>query len=172
MGGDARVSASIVIDHFGIDISVDDYLSQRESYLLALFPNAEEIEGAGEFIAAAREAGVPLGLATSSHSHLTELKLKNKPWGSFFDAVICGDHDQLKRGKPAPDIFLLCAEALSITAASSIAFEDSPNGVVSARGAGMNVVAINSPYVNPGDLDDADLLVTNFVELLPLIANW
>ncbi len=172
MGGDSKVSAQIVIDHFQLDLSADDYLSQRETHLLTLFPDASEIPGAGAFVEALKTQGVSLGLATSSHTHLTDLKLKNKSWGNIFDSQVCGDHPDLKNGKPAPDIFLLCAESMGIAPEQCVAFEDSPNGVKSALAAGMKVVAINSPYVNPGDLDDADLLITNFNEALPYLAQW
>lgn len=166
MGGDSRRSAQTVIDHFSLPLTVDEYLEQREAYLEALFPEITEIEGAGEFIRHLRRDRRNMGLATSSHSRLCQLKLEGKVWASHFDAIVCGDHSSLKNPKPAPDIFLLCAEMLEISPESCLVFEDSPNGIEAALSAGMRVVAINSPWVSEDDLSGAELIIDNYCELI------
>ncbi len=172
MGGDSRRSARITIDHFDLPMSVDAFLSTREVFLRQLFEDTPEIEGAGQFITDLSESGIPFGLATSSHQHLCDLKLSRKPWGTFFQQVVCGDHPELQRGKPDPDIFLLCAEKLQVNPHHCIAIEDSPSGIRAARAAGMQVIAVNSPYVEPSELADAALTIDAFNELNPLLANW
>lgn len=166
MGGDSRRSAQIVIDHFSLPLSVDEYLTQREAYLEELFPEVTEIGGAGEFLRRLREAGIPLGLATSSHARLCQLKLRDKDWADCFEAIICGDNPRLENPKPAPDIFLLCAELLGRSPGNCVAFEDSPNGIAAAVKAGMTVVAIDSPWVDRNELGDADLIVNDYRELI------
>ena len=63
-------------------------------------------------------------------------------------------------------IFLLCAARLGIRTKSIIAFEDSRNGILAAKAAGMTVVAINSPHVSNSDLQSADIIIENFVKLM------
>lgn len=172
MGGDSHTSAQVVIDEFNLPLTSTEYLAKREKHLLALFEGCPEIEGAGEFIIAAADAGVRLGLATSSHSHLRDIKLRGRTWGSRFEVMICGDHAELVRGKPAPDIFLLCAEAMNVDPAGCMAFEDSRNGVAAATAAGMHVVAIRSPYVGPEDLNEAAILIDNFHEARQWLEDW
>lgn len=166
MGGDSHRSAQLTIDEFGMTMSADEFLRQREAYLLDLFPHAVEIPGSADFLTAAHAAGVPLGLATSSHSHLCELKISHRSWQPLFRQIVCGDDGELINSKPAPDIFLLCASRMQVDPARIVAFEDSRNGVLAAKAAGMTVVALNNPYVGPGDLDEADLLVRDYRELL------
>jgi pseudouridine-5'-monophosphatase len=172
MGGDARRSAQLAIDHGQLPMSVDDYLEQREIHLLSLFADSPEMPDAGEFINTLGETDLPIGLATSSHRHLMDIKLSKRPWRQHFQQIINGDHPDLTRGKPAPDIFLMCASALDVDPSQCIAFEDSPNGIEAAISAGMQVIAVNSPYVDAGDLQAATLVIDRYQELLPLLAAW
>jgi len=174
MGGDSRKSAQLVIDHGDLPMDVDEYLSRREVFLRELFLNVPEIPGAGPFITELATSRLAFGLATSSHQHFYELKLNQKPWGRLFHQVVCGDHPDLKHGKPAPDIFLLCAGLLGVDPGRCIAFEDSPNGVRAARAAEMTVIAINSPYIEARELAEAGAAMTidSYREMAPLLEGW
>ena len=171
MGGDSHTSAQVVIDAFGLPLTADEYLARREVHLIELFRQCPEIPGAGEFISRLHAAGVRMGLATSSHQHLRDVKLDGRPWAALFDANICGDHPALERGKPAPDIFLLCAGELGIAPADCLAFEDSRNGVTAACAAGMAVIGVDSPWISPGDLQAASARIADFHEALALF-DW
>lgn len=166
MGGDSRKSAEITLNAFGMDMTPETFLTERERHLVDLFPHAAEIEGSDEFLTVAHQHGQVLGLATSSHSHLCELKIGQRRWRSYFQQVVCGDDKHLENSKPAPDIFLLCADRLDISPGRVIAFEDSRNGVLAAKAAGMTVIAIDNEYVGSGDLDDADYVIGSYRELL------
>lgn len=166
MGGDSLLGAQITVDEFNLPMSPREFLDARNVHLERLFPDAEEIDGAGDFMQAASDEGIPLGLATSSHGKWSKIKIGNRRWNRLFRTTICGDHPDLRNSKPAPDIFLLCAELMQVDPATTIAFEDSRNGVSAAKAAGMTVIAIDSPYVAPGDLDEADLVVENFRKLI------
>lgn len=172
MGGDSRKSAAIVIERLDLPLTVDEFLQRREVVLLQLIPSAVEIKGAGDFLRALSRTAIPLGLATSSHRHLCDLKLKNREWSECFQVMICGDDQRLKQLKPAPDIFLICARDLQVDATACVAFEDSPNGIQSAIAAGMTVVAVNSPYVDRSDLADAALILEDLVEAQQLLLGW
>jgi pseudouridine-5'-monophosphatase len=172
MGGDSRRSAQLAIDHGQLPLSVDEYLNQREVHLLTLFADAPEMPDAGEFINALGNTDLPVGLATSSHRHMMDIKLSKRPWRQHFQQIVNGDHPDLVNGKPAPDIFLMCARALNVDPRECIAFEDSLNGIESAINAGMQVIAVNSPYVDAADLKQATLVIDRYEELMPLLAAW
>jgi pseudouridine-5'-monophosphatase len=172
MGGDSRKSAAIVIEHLDLPIGVDEFLEKRESVLLRLFPSAPEIKGAGDFLTALAQTEMPLGLATSSRSHLCDIKLHDRAWKSCFRVIICGDDVRVKRLKPSPDIFLTCAQDLHVDPAACVAFEDSPNGIRAAIAAGMVVVGVDSPFVDRSDLSDASLVIQDFGEAQQLLLDW
>lgn len=171
IGGDSHNSAQIVIDAFELPVTSDVFLKEREVHLMALFPGAPEMPGTGAFIEALAAKGIALGLATSSHRHLVDVKFNHRPWAKHFSVLVCGDDAELNRGKPAPDIFQLCAARLGVSPSDCIAFEDSPNGVTAAIAAGMQVVAINSPYVEPGALSDAVCSIDHYDELGSMLAS-
>jgi sugar-phosphatase len=54
--------------------------------------------------------------------------------------------DQVTRGKPAPDPYLLAAERLGVDPATCLVFEDAPAGIASARAAGMTVWAVTTTH--------------------------
>lgn len=94
-----------------------------------------EVSGAGAAVAA---LALPRAVASSTGTAFLERKLrKTDLWGHF--APHAYSADLVAHGKPAPDIFLHAAAALSIAPESCLAIEDSANGVIAARAAGMRV---------------------------------
>ena len=166
MGGDSYRSAGLTVAEFGLPMTPDEFLAARSAHLENLFPDAEEIPGADAFLRRLQTPGRRLGLATGSSRRFCDLKTARRGWLPMFSAIVCGDDAELGPGKPAPDIFLLCAERLAVHPADAIAFEDSGNGIAAAKAAGMFVVAVQSPYTEPADLADADLRISNYLELL------
>ena len=147
-------------------MSAEEFLSLRTVHHDRLFPTAKETEGTTEFLTQTSKNEITLGLATSSHKVHCDMKISQRIWRPFLKTIVCGDDLELKKGKPAPDIFLLCADRMNVDPTEIIVFEDSRNGVLAAKAAGMTVIALNSPYIGPGDLDEAELIIENFRELL------
>ena len=166
MGGDTIRSAQLTINEFNLPMTAQEFLNERQTYLEILFPEAEEIEGAGGYLQLLYSKNIPIGIATSSYRHLFNLKIKKRDWYSKLSISVCGDDTELNKGKPEPDIFLLCAKRMGIKTSDIVAFEDSRNGVLSAKAAGMTVVAIESIYTTAEDLSEADLVIKNYNSLL------
>jgi len=61
--------------------------------------------------------------------------------------------------KPAPDLFLEACRRLSVAASDSVAIEDTPTGIASARAAGLYVIGI--PSIEGLDLGEADLVASS-----------
>lgn len=64
---------------------------------------------------------------------------------AYFDHVICQDDVLPGRTKPHPDIFLKALDQLTVKKDAAVIFEDSLNGVLAARRAGIFVVAVPNP---------------------------
>ncbi|MGH2997068.1 MAG: HAD family hydrolase, partial [Gaiellaceae bacterium] len=77
--------------------------------------------------------------------------------------------EEVARGKPAPDVYLEAARRLGADPARCAAIEDSHNGILAAKAAGMRVVAIPNPRYPPGEeaLADADLVLQSVGALDP-----
>jgi HAD superfamily hydrolase (TIGR01509 family) len=89
----------------------------------------------------------PLGVASSSPPAIIHQVLAWAGLGQAFGAV--ASSDEVAAGKPAPDVYLLAASRLGVDPASSVAIEDSSNGLRSASAAGFRVVAIPQPAYPP-----------------------
>ena len=165
MGGDALTSASMTVEEFDLEMTPQEFLERREAHLRVLFPKAIEIQGASEYLWKLKEAGIRMGLATSSSKALCEIKIGHRIWSDIFECKVHGDDSELLKSKPAPDIFILCAQRMDVDPKDVIVFEDSKNGIEAAKGAGMTVVGIRNEFMSDADLKNADFLVDNYTDI-------
>lgn len=119
--------------------------------------------GALELLAALREAGTPIGLASNSERAFVDRVLAGAglvgdAWP--FDVTISGD--EVARPKPAPDLYLAACKALGAPPEACVALEDSPPGVAAASAAGLRVVGV--PYFPGTPLEGADLLAGSLAD--------
>jgi len=102
------------------------------------------------------EAGVRIGLASSSDREDIDLCLEASGLGPYFPVRAAGD--EVQAGKPAPDVYLLACQRLGIDPGNCVAIEDSPHGAAAARAAGMEVVVVNKEPANGPWLRKANTL--------------
>jgi HAD superfamily hydrolase (TIGR01509 family) len=95
---------------------------------------------------------VPMAVATSGARPGVEKMLRRLGWLETFQAVVTAE--DVKNGKPAPEVYLEAARRLGVPAGECLAFEDTDDGVASARAAGCTVVDVRSmttfPLITPG----------------------
>ncbi len=166
IGRPAIDSARYLVDALGLPIGPDEYLAERAVLFEELMPTAEAMPGARELTASLAARGVPMAVATSSSRAVFDLKTtRHRAWFASFAIVVVGDDPRISRGKPAPDIFLVAAEALGARPDRCLVVEDAPAGVAAARAAGMQVVAVPDPAMEGSCLGDADLVVTGLADV-------
>jgi len=91
-----------------------------------------------------------LAIASSSPVMLIKTMVEKFAFKDDFDLLVSGE--EVKNGKPAPDVFLKCAHLFKIPSDSCLVLEDSPNGVKAAKAAGMKVIAVyNKQFNKPED---------------------
>ena len=83
----------------------------------------------------------PIGLVTTASRHSTCLILSHLGLSDAFDSIVTGD--DVARAKPDAEGYCRCLSALRASAASSLAFEDSPTGIAAARSAGLEVMVVS-----------------------------
>ena len=111
----------------------------------------------------ARGLGLKLGVASSStrdwvSGHLERLGILGR-----FDCVRC--RDDVNNAKPAPDLYLAVLDCLGVSPSEAVAIEDSPNGVMAAKQAGMRCVAIPNSITAKLDLSQADVVLRSLSEV-------
>ena len=168
VGRPALEAARYLVEALDLPIAPEDYVREREAVLVRIVSESRPLPGARELTAALAQRGVAQSVATSSSRRLYELKTqRHKEWFRVFSTVIVGDDQRLRRGKPAPDIFLLAAQETGVDASDCVVIEDSPAGVAAALAAGMQVVAVPDPAMDRARFADADLIVDSLTELSP-----
>ena len=120
-------------------------------------------DGVEDYIHAARERGLLLGIASSSGRESVEPRLERLGLLAHFDTVKTSD--DVAATKPEPELYLAVLDALGVAARDAIALEDSPNGVTAAKAAGLFCVAVPNDVTRAMPLDHADLLVGSLADL-------
>ena len=121
--------------------------------------------GVSEYITGARKMGLKLGVASSSDCAWVTGHLEQRGLKEYFACILGADDVELT--KPDPALYLAVLEYLGVRAEEAIAFEDSPNGVLAAKRAGLYCVAVPNPLTKQLRLDGADLVLDS-LEDLPL----
>ena len=123
--------------------------------------------GVREILAYLKEQNVPIGLATSTHRVRTQRRLELCGLSEYFQAVTTGD--EVTKGKPDPEIYLTTCGKLGLDPTRCLAVEDSKNGILSARAAGMSVAMI--PDMIPPS-EELLAQVWRRFDSLPELQNW
>jgi len=121
------------------------------------------LPGGMDILAAAKRLGLKRAIASSSPHIWVDRYLRQLGLVDTFNAVIC--REDAPSVKPSPDLFLAALSALEVRAAEAVVFEDSPNGILAARRAGLRVVAVPNPVTRQADFSQADLVLGSLADL-------
>ena len=118
------------------------------------------LAGAREWVERLRRDGWKQAIASSAPRLNVETMLHVLKFDGLIDAMVSAD--EVKKGKPDPDVFLAAAAAVSVPPSRCVVVEDAPAGVEAGRRAGMKTVGVNakSPLA-------ADVYVTSLADLPP-----
>jgi len=123
------------------------------------------LPGVAALAAAARDTGLRVGVASSSSSQWVKGHLERLGILDRFDCV--RSRDDVVNVKPAPDLYLAVAACLGVEPVEAVAIEDSPNGIASAKAAGMWCVAVPNGITGSLDLSHADAVLATLEGVTP-----
>ncbi len=106
----------------------------------------------------------PTGLASGSPQSLIDTVTSAPSLQGKFGVILSGD--QFSQGKPSPEIYLAAANALGIEPERCVCLEDSGNGILAGKNAGMKVIAVPDPRFLPSEekLEKADVILTSLTD--------
>ncbi|HEX5690175.1 MAG TPA: HAD family hydrolase [Roseiflexaceae bacterium] len=140
-------------------------LERRSASKRALAGEQPLLPGVLASFAQAGELGLPCALASSSDRAWIDHWLHVHQLSDFFTCIRTADDVALT--KPAPDLFLAAADCLGVPPSTCLVFEDSANGILAARAAGMRCVAVPGSLTRQLVLPEADLRL-DALDSLPL----
>lgn len=124
------------------------------------------LPGAMELIRGLKELGFKLAIASSTPRINIAFAIEQLSMGDLFDDFV-GAED-VKRGKPDPEVFLTAAQKVGVPPEKCVVFEDAVAGVIAAKRGGMKCIAVTT--TNPREaLEEAgaDLVVDSLTEVTP-----
>lgn len=122
--------------------------------------------GLEELLKYLKEMKIPAALATSSSREKAMCYLEMTGVRTYFTAAVCGN--EVKRAKPAPDIFLTAAKALGVPSKECLVLEDSLNGLKAAKAAGCKAIVI--PDLSPAPPKEEGLWDAKAADLKEVIS--
>jgi len=139
---------------------VNQWVDQKTSEILKKQPLLPGVE---PFIRSAHEQGIKLAVATSSSPEWAMPFLEKFDLVQFFDVVLTSR--DVQKVKPDPTLYQLAIEKLGLAPDSAMAFEDSFNGLQSAKSAGIYCTVVANQITREMDFRRADKIVASFDQI-------
>ena len=153
----------------GLSQSVDELINLQTQYQTEIFTssNLPPIEGIPALLQFLNNQNIPCAVASSSSHELIELVLKKCKIEKYFAHLVSGE--EVKHGKPAPDIYIKAAKILGQPPHNCIAIEDSPIGMQAAKNAGFTCIGYKNEGTHGQVFTHADYVVTHYSQCHEII---
>jgi len=166
-GGKERMKTVVYSDDFQKDVG------DKEAYIKKLHKRKTDVfmemvtrgeialrSGVSRLVKEAREARLKLAVCSTSNERAVHTLLRTllgeEAYGGF-DLILAGD--VVKQKKPSPEIYNLATERLKLKPDECAVVEDSRNGLLAAKGAGMHCIITENEYTAGEDFHEADLVL-------------
>lgn len=162
IGSSTKNMAESTIREFDMPVSADELLLElnKEKKILLEEEGYQVLPGVVELIQTLYRAGIRLAIASSSSPSEIEHVVKTLKIKKYFDKLISSGH--VKHPKPAPDTFELALKEMGCSPKETIVIEDSCNGCLAAKAAGLTCVGYVNLHSGKQDLSKADVLLESF----------
>ncbi len=162
VGGSLRNAWNILSQEYGLSASFEKFEEECVGFAIReMYPRVNLIPGVFELIKKLHLQGVPQAIGTSGHRGWFDPTFKRLKLEPFFNTVVASE-DVRGVGKPAPDIFLRCAELLEVSPEKCLVIEDSRNGCLAGKAAGATVWGFRNGWNQKQDLSIADWEFSSF----------
>jgi len=145
---DGRRNREIFPDLFGRTLSEDElrrFADEKESLYRELsVGRLVPLRGFEQLLSMLDSRSIPAAIATSAPPENVTHTLRELHLSSRLTRITRGD--QVRRGKPYPDVFLTSAALMAVPPECCVAFEDAPAGITAVKAAGMTAVAITTSF--------------------------
>jgi len=131
---------SFLEEQIGRKVDHDELTKLRRDRFNERMKDEGPLPGVEEYLTAAKKAGLKIGLASSSTYEWVSYHLKNLCLFNYFECIRTSD--DVEKVKPDPTLYLEAAKCLGVTPEECLVFEDSANGALAAKRAGMYCVVI------------------------------
>ena len=157
-------SGKLLIETFSLNESIEEVISERIDILFELYDSQLKLNtGLINLLEKLKINNFLLAVASSSPKKVVRYVVDKFKLSNYFHAIISGDN--AAEGKPHPEIYLKTAQELSTAPKSCVAIEDSINGLISAKEAGMYCIAVPDKRLSQNPFKKADLILCSLDEI-------
>lgn len=153
---------------FGISDSIEKICKDWEDMAYDKYKNeVKEKRGCQKFLEQLKSKGIKMGIATSNNRSMVDVVLESLGMKNFFEVITTSD--EVKKGKPAPDVYLTTAKLLNVEPKHCLVFEDVVAGIIAGKSAGMKVCAVEDDFtreVRQRKKELSDYYIDDYSELL------
>ena len=161
-------SAVHIKKRFGLEETEEELMDIWNKMAMDRYVNEVKVkESVKEFLQVLKANGIKTGIASSNSAVLVEATLRANGVYEYFDSVHTAN--EVAKGKPSPDIYLLVAEDLQVKPENCLVFEDIVMGILAGKNAGMQTCAVYDDYSAYDDANKkktADYYIHSYKELL------
>ncbi|CAN1175874.1 Bifunctional riboflavin kinase/FMN phosphatase [Linum perenne] len=173
LGKTPAEASAVIVQDYELPCSSEEFMAD----ITPLWGKVKALPGANRLVKHLKNHKVPVALASNSPKASIEAKIScHQGWKESFSVIIGGD--EVRSGKPSPEIFLEAAKKLNVEPSCCLVIEDSVTGVTGGKAAGMQVVAVPSIPKQSDLYTEADEVINSLLDLhpekwgLPSFEDW
>lgn len=166
VGMDNEEMWNIIKAKYNMKQSVSEIIGYQLSKKVQAFKETKigPIEGITDLFNILHKLNIPMAVASSSSKELIEVVMNKFGISHYFTYIISGE--EVNKSKPEPDIYLEAARVIKVEPKDCVVLEDSKNGVIAAKAAGMKCIGYHNPNSGNQDLSRADIIVEKVDEVI------
>ena len=163
-----RETAVYMQERFQLKETVEELMDIWNKMAFEKYKNEVPLKrGIQKFLEHLKENQIKMGIATSNSPLLVETVLKAQGIFEYFDSIHTAN--EVEKGKPAPDIYLLVAKDLGVEPEKCLIFEDIVQGIMAGKNAGMTTCAVYDDYSKNDDANKratADYYIEDYEQII------
>jgi len=154
-----------LVKEYGVKITWDEVNNQYNQFAIEIYQQETDlIQGILPLFNQLILLQKKIALASAARESWIAIVLKRFQIGKYFDEIVSSDFVN-EKGKPNPAIYNYTADKLSINPENCLVIEDSCNGVLAAKAAGMQCIGLKNGFNQDQDLSRADFIITSFNQI-------
>lgn len=152
-------------EKYHLSEDIDDMIARRERIMIDIVTSSDAmpVKGIVALLLDIKKHGLKTAVASSSPYAFIYAVLRKLNIEKYFDLIFSGE--SVPNGKPAPDVFLETCKKLKEQPATCVVVEDSSNGVLAAKRAGMACIGYQNPTSGEQDLSQATIVIEDFEKI-------
>jgi|SRR3972149_4664832 len=153
-----------LVDYFKLDVNLENLREKRSAIFLDLVnKNLKAMPGLLQSLKLFKKNKFKIALASSGTKKYINVVLGKFKIADYFDVIVSGD--DVKRGKPDPEIFSAAVNKLGLKPDETLVLEDATNGIEAAKAAGCKCIAVINKMTPPQNYSKADLVINSLKEI-------